>query len=158
MLTNLQKWLVKAEAHATAKKFDVNSLLLTARLAPDQFVLMRQIQSACDAAKFLGARLSGKDAPKNADTEQTLEEIRARIGATLAFLETIKEEDFKGGADREFPYGGAKDKIIRGADYANEHALPNFYFHMVTTYSILRHSGVDLGKRDYLGSVRLKDA
>ena len=156
MLKNMEGWLKKAEAHATTKKFDANTLLQS-RLAPDQYPLVRQIQSSCDTAKFLASRISGKEAPKNADTETTLEEIRARIAGTIAFLETVKEEDFKGGAERLIPLPFGKGKGATGADYANEFALPNFYFHATTAYAILRHNGAELGKMDYIGSVNLKD-
>ena len=156
MLKNLEGWLKKAEAHATARKFDANTLLQS-RLAPDQYPLIRQIQSACDTAKFTASRISGKEAPKNPDTEQTLEEIRARIAGTIAFLDTVKEEDFKGGAEKLIPLGFAKGKGATGADYANEFALPNFYFHVVTAYAILRHNGTELGKMDYIGTMNLKD-
>jgi hypothetical protein len=157
MLTNLQTWLDKAEAHAQAKKFDP-LVLLGSRLAPDQLPLMRQIQIACDAAKNGSARLTGKQAPSFPDTEQTLEEIRARVKATLAFLATLTVEDFAGAETRKFPIPNRGGKLALGADHLFEQVIPNFYFHVTTTYAILRHNGVDLGKADYLGPLTLHDA
>ncbi len=156
MLNNLDGWLNKAEAYATTKKFEPNTLL-ESRLAPDQYSLVKQIQAACDSAKFLAARLANKEPPKNPDTEKTLEEAHARIKGTVAFLETIKESDFAGAAERMIPISFMKGKGATGADYANEFSLPNFYFHIVTAYSILRHNGVDVGKMDFIGSFNVKD-
>lgn len=157
MLRNLDAWLEKAEAHAATKKFDVDTLL-TARLAPDMFPLARQVQSSCDHAKFMAARLSGKEAPKHPDTETTFTELRARIRSTLAFLDTVTEADFSGAADRlvGLAYLPA-DKRLRGAVYLNQNALPNFYFHLSMAYAILRHNGVDVGKKDFIGGLDLVD-
>ncbi len=156
MLSNLDSWLDKAIAHAKAKSFDPETLL-TARLAPDQYNLTRQIQSACDAAKFAPARLTGKDAPKHPDTETSIEQLRARIRSVIEYLDTYKEADFAGTEDKliELPFFGSK--VIRGEEYLNGMQLPNFYFHLVSAYSILRHNGVDLGKRDFIGSLELRD-
>lgn len=157
MLRNLDTWLDKAEAYAAAKKFDVNTLL-TARLAPDMFPLVRQVQSSCDTAKFIAARLSGKEAPKHPDTETTVSELHARIRSTIAFLETVSEADFAGAADRlvGLSYLPA-NKRLRGAVYLNQNALPNFYFHLSMAYAILRHNGVDVGKTDFIGGLELVD-
>jgi hypothetical protein len=156
MLTNLEAWLDKATAHAQQKAFDPE-VLLGARLAPDQYALLRQVQSACDSAKFLAARLTGKEPPKHPDTEQTLEQLRARIRTCVAYLETYQPADFEGAEARAVSLPSREGKLIKGADYLVEMGLPNFYFHVTTAYAILRHNGVDLGKRDYLGHVPFYD-
>jgi uncharacterized protein len=152
MLTNLDAWLDKATAHAKAKSFDP-VVLLGARLAPDQYPLVRQVQSACDNAKFFAARLSDKEAPKNPDTEQTMEEVKARIRSTVGFLDTLAPADFERAEGRVLALPWLEGRVTTGADYLIESALPNLYFHLTTAYAILRHNGVDLGKRDYLGKV-----
>ncbi len=154
MLQNLERWLDKAVAFAQTKSFDP-LVLLNSRLAPDQYALMRQIQAACDMAKFSAARLSAKQPPRHPDTEQTLEQIRARIHSTLAYLETFKPEDFEGAESRlvELPHFDGKHLI--GGEYLIELQLPDFYFHITTAYAILRHNGVDLGKDDFLGKLKL---
>ncbi len=158
MLSGILGWLDKAEAHAKAKNFDAN-LLLSMRLVPDMYPLVRQFQSACDTAKFIGARLAGKEAPKHPDTEQTLDEVRARVRSTLEFLSTIQESDFVGAAERKISISYLPaDKRMLGAAYLNENALPNFYFHFSMAYAILRHNGVDVGKRDFITKVTLVDA
>jgi uncharacterized protein len=156
MLQNLDRWLDKAEAYAKTKKFEPDTLL-AARLAPDQYPLVRQVQSACDTAKFLGARLSGKEAPKHPDTEQTMAELHARIASARAFVESVSEADLKGAETRVVVLPFMPGKGLLGADYANEMALPNFYFHVTTAYAILRHNGVDVGKMDYIGSLNMRD-
>jgi hypothetical protein len=156
MLRNLEKWLDKAEAHAQTKKFEPVTLL-SARLAPDQYPLVRQIQSACDAAKSGAARLAGQEPPKHPDTEQTWEEIRTRVRTVLAYLETVKPSDFVGAEERVVPLPFMPGKGIVGSDYLVELSLPNFYFHLTTAYAILRHNGVDVGKTDYIGSMKLRD-
>src|SRR5882672_12283537 len=143
MLTNLAAWLDKGAAHAKAKSFDP-AVLLGARLAPDQYPLLRQVQSSCDNAKFAAARLSGKGPPKNPDTEQTLDEIQARIRTTTAYLDTFKAIDFEGGEARVVALSFLEGKVISGSDYLVEMAIPNFFFHVTTAYAILRHNGVDL--------------
>lgn len=153
MLGNLDRWLDKAADHATARKFDIDTLLL-ARLAPDQYPLVRQIQSACDAAKFAGARLAGKEAPVHPDTEVTLAELRVRIQAVIAFLGALTPADFEGAARRPVSLSFAPGMVMAGTDYFNELAMPNFYFHATTAYAILRHNGVPLGKSDFIGSMR----
>jgi len=155
-LGNLQQWLDKATEFATSKSFDP-SVLLTARLAPDQFPLIRQIQSACDGAKTTSARLTGKQPPVHPDTEQTLDEIRARISTVLAYLDTFSADDFKGADTRKIPLFFMPGKAALGADYLNEFCLPNFYFHLTTAYAILRHNGVALGKMDFIGSMTVSD-
>ncbi|MDB4945125.1 MAG: hypothetical protein JWP97_4659 [Labilithrix sp.] len=155
-LKSMEAWLTKAEAHAAARKFDANTLL-QARLAPDQLPLVRQFQIACDTAKFLASRVSGKEAPKNADTEVTFADVRARIAATIAYLEGFTDADFATSKDRIVPLTFMPGKGLTAANYANEFAMPNFYFHAVTAYAILRHNGVELGKSDYYSSMSLVD-
>jgi uncharacterized protein len=157
LLRNLELWLDKAAAFAATKKFDPNTLL-TARLAPDQFSLLRQIQSTCDQCKLTAARLTGKDAPKHADTEQTFDELRKRVHAVITYLDTFEPADFEGVAERLittpfFPEG----KAMLGADYLTERQLPNVYFHASMVYAILRHNGVDLGKADFIGQPTYRD-
>ena len=152
MLQNLSRFFDKATAHADAKKFDV-AVLLGSRLAPDQFALTRQVQVACDTAKLATARLTGKQAPTHADTEQTLDELRARIDSTIAWLGSLSREDFEGADERRITQPRWNGKSLSGAEYAVQHAIPNFYFHVATAYAILRHNGVDVGKMDYLGAL-----
>ena len=156
MLTVVDKWLDKAEGQATARSFDVN-LFLQYRLAPDQYPLVRQIQAACDAAKFAGARLSGKEAPKNPDTETTLPEIRKRIADTVAFLGTLTAHDFAGAEKRIVPLSWMPGKGMSGLDYLTQLAVPNFFFHLSHAYSILRQGGVQLGKQDFIPTLTLVD-
>jgi hypothetical protein len=156
MLSNLDGWLKKAEAHAKAKGYDAN-VLLAQRLAPDQYPLVRQVQSSCDGAKFLAARLAAKDPPKHPDTETTMEELHARIAAVTAYLATYTEKDFEGADTRTVKLGWMEGKGLRGGDNLVQLALPNFFFHVVTAYAILRHNGVELGKIDYLGSLPIID-
>jgi uncharacterized protein len=156
MLTHLDDWLEKASKYAAARSFDPN-VLVVARLAPDQFSLARQVQSSCDTAKYAAARLTQKDAPSHADTEQTIPELRARIAATVTYLDSYKADDFAGSEARAIVMPRREGKVIKGGDYLMEYALPNFFFHVTTAYAILRHNGVDVGKRDYLGTLSLKD-
>jgi hypothetical protein len=149
-LGQLDKWLAAAAEFAKAKSFDPN-LFLGFRIAPDQFAFARQVQSACDTPKLAAARLSGKEAPKNDDSEKTLEELRARVASTIAFLDGLTAKDFEGAETRSITQPRWEGKTMHGSDYFLEHALPNFYFHLTTTYAILRHNGVNVGKRDFLG-------
>jgi len=151
-LRQIDVWLDKAEAHAKAHAYDPN-VLVTYRLAPDQFALARQIDSACDAAKLGAARLTGKDAPKNDDDEKTIAELRARVKSALGYLDGLSEADFAGAATRTITTPRWEGRTMTGHDYFLEHALPNFYFHVTHAYAILRHAGVDVGKRDYLGKL-----
>jgi hypothetical protein len=155
MLEGLERWLDKAVDHAKKKNFDP-SVYLQARLAPDQYPLVRQVQSACDAAKAAAARLAGKDPPSHPDTESTLDELRARIHKCSAYLKSVAPADFANGETRLIPLPFRPGQGVRGADYVVELALPNFYFHLVTAYAILRHNGVELGKTDYIGSMKLE--
>ncbi|HEY3820967.1 MAG TPA: DUF1993 domain-containing protein [Polyangiaceae bacterium] len=156
MLKNLEAWLEKGVTHAKAKSFDPN-LLLGMRLAPDQYPLLRQIQSSCDNAKFLAARLSGKEAPKHPDTEQTMDECLARVRTCVSHLETYKASDFDGAETRVVTLPFREGKVLSGSDYLTEMAMPNLFFHLTTAYAILRHSGVALGKLDFLGAVNFRD-
>ena len=150
MLGQLDKWFEKAAALAQAKKFDT-SVYLTLRLAPDQFPFARQVQTACDTAKLVAARLAGKDAPSHPDTEQTLDELRARVRTVITYLDGFSAKDFEAAATRVITQPRWEGKVMSGADYFLEHGVPNFFFHLTHAYAILRHNGVDLGKRDYLG-------
>lgn len=155
LLGQVSKWLEAAAAHAEAKKFDPNVLLMS-RLAPDQFPLVKQVQTACDTAKLVAARLSGKQAPAHPDTEQTVAELQARIQAVRGYLDTFAASDFDGAAARAISTPRWEGKVMSGADYFLEHGMPNFYFHVTHTYAILRHNGVALGKKDYLGPINLR--
>jgi hypothetical protein len=151
-LGQLAKWLEAAEAHATAKSFDPG-VFMGLRLAPDQFAFARQVQVACDTARQAAARLAGKEAPKEPDTEQTLAELRARVQSALAYLAGFSAADFEGAATRRVSQPRWEGQYMLGADYFLQHALPNFFFHTTHCYAILRHNGVPLGKRDFLGAL-----
>ena len=155
MLAQLDKWLEAAEAFAKTKSFEP-SLFLGFRLAPDQFAFARQVQTACDTAKLAAARLAGKEAPSHPDTEQTVGELRARVGTVLAYLNGFSPRDFEGAATRVVTQPRWEGKVMSGADYFLEHAVPNFFFHITHAFAILRHNGVPIGKRDYLGALTLK--
>lgn len=155
-LTNLCGLIGKAAAHAEGKKSKVEQLL-NDRLVFDQFDLKKQVQVATNAAKRTGALLSGAENPVFEDDEQTPEELKARIGKTIAFLETLKEADFAGKEGISIEMYFMKDRFLSGFDYAVMYAMPNFYFHVTTAYSILRKNGVDVGKTDYLGALPYRD-
>lgn len=155
MLTNLDLILNKAVAHAEAKKFDVG-VLLNSRLAPDQFNLIRQIQIACDTAKLGVSRLTGKSAPVHEDNETTLPELKTRIQEVITYLGTFSPDDFSGAKERHISQPRWEGKYLTGFEFAIQHAIPNIYFHITTAYAILRHNGVDVGKKDYLGSMPYK--
>ena len=156
MLKNLDQWIDKGVAYAQKKSFDPN-VLTTLRLAPDQYPLVRQVQSACDSAKAGAARLAGKEPPKHPDTEQTIDEIKARIHTVVAYLDSFKAEDFTGAAERRIDLPFMEGKAILGRDYIVELMTPNFYFHLTTAYAILRNNGVDVGKMDFIGSMQVFD-
>jgi hypothetical protein len=149
-LAQLDKWLGVAADHATARKFDPN-LFATARLAPDQFALARQVQICCDTVKVAAAYLTGKAPESTPDTEQTLEELQGRVRSTIAHLERLTPADLAGVATVKVSQPRWKGEWMTGADYFVQHALPNFYCHLTPTNAILRHTGVGLGKRDFLG-------
>jgi uncharacterized protein len=156
-LTNLERWIDKVNAFATAKKFDANTLL-QARLAPDQFPLVRQIQTACDNAKFVCFRATGKEAPSHPDTEQTWDELRTRIRSVRELVNSFKPSDFDGIENRTVALPWNPGKVLSATDYIVQFGLVNFGFHLVTAYSILRHNGVEVGKVDFVGSLPFRDA
>lgn len=152
MLGQMDLWLTAASAHLEAKKIDA-SVLFGVRLSIDQFPFVRQVQITCDTAKLAASRLTGKDAPVQADSEQTMGELSARIRAVIAYLDGFTAKDFEGAATRSITQPRWEGKVMTGADYFLEHALPNFFFHLTHVYALLRHNGVTLGKRDYLGAL-----
>lgn len=154
-LGQLDKWLEAAGAHAKAKSFDPE-VFLGLRLAPDQFTFVRQVQTTCDTAKLATARIAGKEPPSHPDTEQTLEALRARVATVIAYLDGFTKKDFEGAATRVITQPRWEGKVMTGADYFLEHAIPNFFFHLTHAYALLRHNGVTLGKRDYLGALSLR--
>jgi hypothetical protein len=156
-LAALSANLDKAEAYAGAKKFDP-AVLLQSRLAPDMFALVRQVQVAVDQAKNGSARLAGVEPPAYEDNETTIAQLKARIAKTLAFLKTLDAKQIDGSADREitFPLGAANKGHMKGADYLNHFVLPNFYFHITAAHAIMRHCGVEIGKRDFLGAIPIR--
>lgn len=150
MLKNLNLILDKGQAHAEAKKIAPN-VLPGLRLIADMFPLSKQVQIATDHAKGSVARLAGVEVPKFDDNEQTIEELKARVAKTIAFVEAFKPEQLNGTEDRDIAFTlGSHDLAFKGMDYLVGFALPNFYFHMTTAYNILRQNGVDIGKRDFL--------
>ena len=153
MLGGLKDVLRKAEAHAVEKKIDPNALL-QARLFPDMFSLLRQVQVASDFAKSVSARLAGVDVPKLDDNEQTFAELQARIDTVLTFINGLDAARFDEGGEREIitQAGTPKEKRFTGQSYLLNYGLPHFFFHTTTAYSILRHNGVEVGKKDYIGS------
>ena len=155
-LNALSVILDKAEAHAEAKKIDP-TVLLNARLFPDMFPLSRQVQIACDQAKNGAARLAGLEPPKHEDNEKTFAELKARIAKALAYVKTLDAKAIDAATDRQvtFPLGPNNKGHMKGADFLNHFVLPNFYFHLTTAYDILRHCGLDVGKRDFLGAIPL---
>lgn len=156
MLKNLDGWIEKALAHAKAKSFDIDTLV-NARLAPDQYDFARQVQSACDSAKFSAAYLSAKEAPAHPDTEKTMAELRTRIRSCLAYLETVSQPDFVGAEERRVAPRWMQGKWMRGDQYMMQLGAPNFYFHMTVAYEILRHNGVPVGKMDFIGHMATHD-
>ncbi|MGI2120396.1 DUF1993 domain-containing protein [Shewanella oncorhynchi] len=157
MLKNLSVILEKGECFANLKKVDM-AVLLNSRLAPDQFNLIRQVQIACDTAKIGVARLTDNldTVPKHDDSETTLAELQARISSVLAYLVTFKADDFANAATIHVSQPRWEGKYLTGYEFAIEHAIPNIYFHVTTAYAILRHNGVEIGKKDYLGAMPYK--
>jgi uncharacterized protein len=152
-LANLDTWLKKAALHDSGEK------LLAARLAPDQFQLTKQVQTATDNAKMMAGRLAGREWPAHADTETTFAQLHARIASVKEFLTTFGPQDFAEAADRKIklPWMSPTQFMV-GSEYLVQFALPNFYFHIVTAYGILRHSGVQLGKMDFIGPIHIQNA
>jgi hypothetical protein len=155
-LNALSGVLDKAAAFVAAKKVDP-AVLLGWRLTPDMFALARQVQVACDQAKNGCARLAGAEPPKFEDNEITLDQLKERIAKTVAYLKTLDSKAIDASSEREitFPLGPNKGQM-KGGDYLNHFVLPNFYFHLTAAYAIVRHCGVEVGKRDFLGGIPLK--
>lgn len=153
MLTALSEVLKKAEAHASAKNIDPNALL-QARLFPDMFALVRQVQIASDFTKGITSRLAGVPVPSWADTEVTFEDLQTLIAKALAYVQAFEPAQFDGSENREIVLrpGTPKEKKLVGSTYLFNYGLPQFFFHVTTAYDILRHNGVDIGKRDYMGA------
>ncbi len=153
MLGALGGVLAKADAHAAAHKFDPNALL-QARLYPNMFSLQRQVLVACDFAKGVSARLAGVEVPVFEDNEQSFADLQARIAKTLAFIATLTPQQFDGSETREIVIqaGTPREKKFAGQSYLLNYGLPQFYFHVTTAYAILRHNGVELGKKDFIGA------
>ena len=152
ILKNLSGILDKAQAHVDAKKIDP-TVLTTYRLYPDMFTMARQVQVACDLAKGAVARLAGIEIPKYEDTEQTLAELKARIAKTTDFIGTIKPAQIDGSEDKQITLKlGSREVTYTGMQYLLGFVHPNFYFHATTAYDILRHNGVEIGKRDFVGN------
>ncbi|HVW71138.1 MAG TPA: DUF1993 domain-containing protein [Steroidobacteraceae bacterium] len=151
----LSDLLEKGQASATARKFDPG-VLMSARLAPDMFPLSRQVQIACDLAKNSVARLAGLEPPRYEDNEKTFEELRARIARTIDYLKGIPPSSFAGAEDRDIRVPAGPDRFLdfKGLDFVQRWAIPNVFFHITTAYAILRHNGVEIGKRDFLGGNR----
>jgi hypothetical protein len=148
--------LVKAEAFVAEKKIE-EAVLLEARLALDQFSLVKQVQIACDNAKGTAGRLAQVELPKMEDNETTLKALAERIDKTVVFLDTLKPEQFEGSEDRDIPVYFMPGKVLSGREYVNTLGLANFYFHLTTAYSILRHNGMNIGKADFMGQVEFHD-
>ena len=156
MLSNLDTWLETAKTHAQTKSFDPE-VFLTVRLAPDQFPLVRQVQTACDTLKLAAARLTGREAPVHPDTETSIDQLRARIRLVRTYIDGFSAKDFENAGARVISLPRWEGKVMTGADYFLEHAVPNFFFHVTHAYALLRHNGVNLGKRDYLGAMTLRN-
>jgi hypothetical protein len=151
MLGSLSDLVAKAEAHTIARKIDPNALL-QARLFPDMFPLARQILIACDFAKGACARLAGIEVPKYDDTEQSFADFKARIAKTIAFIDALSPAQINGSEDRNITTSaGPNSKTFKGQSYLLNYALPQFFFHVTTAYAILRHNGIEVGKKDFIG-------
>lgn len=154
-LRQLETWLRAAEKFAASQSLDPKQLL-ESRLAPDQFPFTRQVQIACDTAKLAASRLTGKEAPAHSDTEQSFQELATRVQSVVSYLDSLSAKDFEGAQERVVTQPRWEGKVMTGADYFLEHALPNFFFHATHVYALLRHAGVPLGKRDFLGAISLR--
>ena len=153
MLNSLPAILDKAEAHAGSRKIDPE-VLLNYRLAPDMLPFVRQIQIAADLAKGAAARLAGVEVPKHDDTEKTFADLKSRLAKTVAFVQSFRPNEIDGSEDREINLTlGEHTMSFKGQPYLVHFVLPNFYFHCTTAYDILRHCGVELGKRDFIGTI-----
>lgn len=150
-LKNLSAILDKAEVQIADRKLDP-AVILSSRLYPDMFPLIKQVQIACDNAKGPIARLAGMEPPRHEDNEKTFAELQTRIAKTLEFIATVRPDQINGSEDREIVLKlGPQETRFNGLQYLCGFALPNFYFHVTTAYCILRHDGIDVGKRDYIG-------
>ena len=154
-LTNLSAIIDKAQKNAEARKFDAN-VLLQSRLAPDMFNLIRQVQIATDAAKSGVAKLCGVEAPKWEDSETTIADLQARISKTIDYIKSANTTQFEGWESRKTLNPRKEGKYLPGNEYLYQYVIPNFFFHVTTTYAILRHNGVDIGKNDYLGEIHYR--
>ena len=163
-LKNLNSILDKGMQFAETKKFDP-SVYLTLRLAPDQLDFAHQIQIATDTAKLGIARVTGNDgsnasstkpAPKHNDTEKTLPEFKSRIESVINYLQSFSAKDFSGAEERRVTTPRWEGKTLSGTEFVIHHVIPNFYFHVTMAYAILRHNGVDIGKKDFLGPIPYK--
>ena len=152
MLGGLSAILAKADAHAADKHIE-QAALTQARLFPDMFPLARQVQIACDFARGVSARLAGAEVPKYADDEQTFEQLGELIQRTLSFIDGFRPAQFEGSAQREIVTrpGTPKERRFDGQSYLLSYGLPQFFFHVTTAYALLRHNGIEIGKRDYMG-------
>lgn len=155
MLKNLLPIFDKAAANAEARKFDVN-VLCHARLAPDQFDFTRQVQILCDTAKKCASFLTGQDAPNQTDDEKNFGDLKVRVESVITYLSKFSEKDYLDAAHKRVSQPRWDGQYLTGKEFAVHHAVPNFYFHMTTAYSILRHNGVDVGKKDFLGKMPFK--
>jgi hypothetical protein len=152
ILGNLSNILDKAQAHVEAKKL-TDASLTAFRLFPDMLPLTTQVQIACDSAKGVVARLSGVDAPVFEDNEKTIAELKERVTKTIAFIQTVPADKIDGTEDKDIvTKRGEKETHYKGMQFLLGHAIPNFYFHITTAYAMLRHNGVEIGKRDFLGN------
>jgi hypothetical protein len=155
MLRSLSHVLDKAAEHASANKSDPTALV-NARLAPDMYTLTQQVQLACHQARDATARLSGQDAAQLENNEKTLEELKAHIAKTIKYVESVRADAFEGAEDRQITIPIPENNMefeMNGLQFLRDWALPHFYFHLVTAYDILRHNGVEIGKRDYMSGV-----
>jgi hypothetical protein len=154
VIGSLTAILDKAAAHAAAKKIDP-AVLIGSRLAPDMYPLSRQVQLVSDFAKGVAARLGGVEMPRYADDETTIDALKARLAKTLAFVRSIDPAAIDAAADKDvsFPAGPDRTRTLKGSVYFLHYALPQFYFHATTAYDILRHNGIEIGKRDFIGQI-----
>ncbi len=152
MLTSMSEILTKAEAHAEAKKIE-QQVFTQARLAPDMFPLTRQVQIAADFAKGVSARLANVEVPTYEDNEHTFADLQVRIAKTIAFIDSLTAPQFSGSEEREIVLrpGTPKEKKMTGQSYLISYGIPQFFFHVTSTYAILRHNGVEIGKGDFMG-------
>ena len=151
ILGNLSNILDKTQAHIDAKKLSDTSLTAF-RLFPDMLPLSTQVQVACDTAKGVVSRLAGVEIPAFEDNETTIAELKARVAKTIAFIQTITPAQIDGTEDKDIvTKRGDKETHYKGMQFLLGHAIPNFYFHITTAYAMLRHNGVEIGKRDFLG-------